>query len=370
MRPAGAQGDDAPGSIDAAAPAGDGEQAAILLLSSGTTGLPKATLISHRAAAWRGVIRMANLGFGPATRVLSAMPLSTSAGISGLLGQILAGATIVFHPTIYAPDEIVAALQRERASHVALVPTVLRWMLELPAGAGPLLPDLTCLLALGAAFHAEEKHAVMARISPYLYENYGSAGTGTICTATPADLQAVPQSVGRPPLFTSIEIVGERGETLAAGEIGRVRVRTPGAASGYFAGSGAQERNEVFDAGSVYPGDLGRIDSEGRLFLEGRAANLILRGGMNVYPEEIERILLLHPAVADAAVIGRPDASLGEVPVALIVARGTPGPAELLVHCRNHLSAGKIPVAFQTVAALPRTAAGKIRRSELAALLR
>jgi long-chain acyl-CoA synthetase len=353
----------APGDIEG------GESPAILLLSSGTTGRPKATVISHRAAAWRGIIRRTNFAWPPGLRVLSAMPLSSSAGLSGLLGQIVAGATITFHPTLYSPEEIVEALRRLRTQHVSVVPTVLRWMLALPASEGFLLPDITSMLVLGAPCHPDEKRATLARITPHLYENYGSAGTGTICTATPQDIAARPDSVGRPPLFTDVAVVDAAGRPLAAGEVGRIRVRTPGAASGHFGDSARDEEHEAIRDGWVYPGDLGRLDGEGRLYLEGRAANLILRGGQNIHPEEIEQVLLAHPAVAEAAVVARADPVLGEVPVALVVLREPLPEAALAAHCRARLQPAKVPVAFHVVPSLPKTASGKVRRAALADLI-
>jgi long-chain acyl-CoA synthetase len=352
-----------PGEIDG------GENPAILLLSSGTTGRPKATVISHRAAAWRGIIRRTNFAWTPGLRVLSAMPLSSSAGLSGLLGQTVAGASITFHPTLYSPEEIVGTLRQLRTQHVAVVPTVLRWMLALPASEGFLLPDITSMLVLGAPCHPEEKRATLARITPHLYENYGSAGTGTICTATPQDIVAQPDSVGRPPLFTGVEVVDAAGRPLAAGEVGRIRVRTPGAASGHLGDSAREEQHEAFRDGWVYPGDLGRLDGEGRLYLEGRAANLILRGGQNIHPEEIEQVLLAHAAVAEAAVVARADQVLGEVPVALVVLREPLPEAALAAHCRARLHPAKVPVAFRVVPSLPKTASGKVRRTALADLI-
>ena len=362
--------DDAPAASDALASAEGGERAAFLLLSSGTTGLPKATIVSHRAASWRGVARILSFSLRPGMRVLSTMPLSTSAGLSELLAQLMVGASITFHPAVYSPEELVETLQRERIEHVALVPAALRWMLALPAqGAGALLPDLSSLLVLGAAFDPEEKATALARISPRLFENYGSAGTGTMCTATPDDLATAPASVGRPALFCELQVVDDEHRPVPTGAIGRVRTRSPSSASGYFGDTARDDANEMFRDGWVYPGDIGRRDAEGRLYLEGRAANLILRGGTNIYPEEIERVLQEHPAVAEAAIVGRAEAILGQVPVALVVVRDPVSTAALLAHCRARLQATKIPVEFRLVDSLPKTAAGKLHRAALPGLL-
>jgi acyl-CoA synthetase (AMP-forming)/AMP-acid ligase II len=187
-----------------------------------------------------------------------------------------------------------------------------------------------------------------------------------IARATPRDHIEAPTSVGFPPSFVNVEIVDDFDRVLPTGTVGRVRVTSPGNASGYHGTSGRGERDEVFSGGCVYPGDLGRLDASGRLYLAGRASALIISGGQNVSPEEIEGVLQAHPAVAEAAVLGRPDTRLGEVPVALIRVRRPLRPGELEAHCRAQLQPHKIPVEFRVVDRLPKTPGGKVQRSALA----
>jgi long-chain acyl-CoA synthetase len=341
---------------------------AALILSSGTTGAPKAAGLSHEAAAWRGVVRCNEAELRPGTRVLNTLSLAASACVSGVLAQILAGATTYFCPAIFTPEELVEQVNALQIEQTTVVPTIVRGLLGLGADERYLMPQIRQLFVLGSAFHAEEKRLVMSRVTPMLFEHYGAAGAGPIATATPEVLARAPTTVGYPAPFVRIEIVDEGGHALPPGETGRVRVRTPGAATPAI-GDVRDEGAERIVDGWVYPGDLGRMDDDGALFLEGRAASIIIRGGQNLYPEEIERVLLTHPGVLEAAVIGRSEPQLGEVPVALVVAQNDLSITALAEHCRGRLQPAKVPVAFHLVDALPKTPTGKVRRADLSGLV-
>jgi long-chain acyl-CoA synthetase len=346
----------------------DPEAPATLILSSGTTGAPKAAGLSHEAAAWRGTVRALEAELRVGTRVLNTLSLAASAAVSGVLAQLLAGATTHFCPAIYTPEELVERVNALHIEQTAVVPTIVRGLVALGTDGRYLMPQIGQLFVLGSAFHAEEKREVMARVTPMLFEHYGAAGAGPIATATPAVVARAPTSVGYPAPFVRIEIVDEHERALPPGEIGRIRVRTPGAATVAIGDARNDDAERIVD-GWVYPGDLGRLSDDGALFLEGRAASIIIRGGQNLYPEEIERVLLTHPAVAEAAVIGRSEPQLGEVPVALVVAQSDVSAADLAEHCRSRLQPAKVPVAFHIVDALPKTPTGKVRRADLASLI-
>jgi long-chain acyl-CoA synthetase len=279
---------------------------------------------------------------------------------------MIAGATTIFMPALFAAEELADAIARHQVEHVSVVPTMLRELLELPATASPRLPGLQSLVNAGAMLHPEEKTAVMARLSPNLHEYYGSAATGPIATCGPHEATQHPGSVGYPVLFAEVDVVDEDDRPLPRGTVGRVRVRSPGLATHHV---GRIASDEALHGAWAFPGDLGRFDERGLLYLEGRAGTVIIRGGENLQPEEIEGVLLRHPAIAEAVVVGRRDDRLGHVPVAILVIRQTVTPAALEAHCRQYLSAAKVPVAFRFVADLPKTHAGKVRRTALEALI-
>jgi long-chain acyl-CoA synthetase len=173
-------------------------------------------------------------------------------------------------------------------------------------------------------------------------------------------------AAGRPLPGVEIKVVGDEGRVLGAEEIGTLLVRPPSMSSGYATGEELVDRVDA--EGYIDTGDLARVDEEGFVWIEGRASDLIVRGGNKVFPDQVEEVLRLSPHVSDAAVVGVPDDRLGEVPVAFVVA-SVLDEDELVELCRTHLAPYKIPVAFHRVDALPRSEVGKILRRELATRL-
>ena len=344
------------------------DEPAVLMLTGGTTGLPKAMVVTHSAMAWRAASWAATFNAGRGARTLSILSLATSAGLNSVAGQLYAGAAIRLRSPFMGAEEVIELVLRDRIEHATLVPTMLSLMLQ-RATSAPFLPDIKALVSTAARLQPEEREQVLARLTPNLYDSYGAAGVGLITLLRPQDIAQGQAGVGRPVLFTRVDIVDDQDRPLPRGEVGRVRVRSPRAARGYAGATGAQERNELFANGCVYPGDLGRIDGDGCLHLEGRASSVIIRGGENIHPEEIERVLLAHPAIIEAAVLGRQDRVYGEVPYAIVVARGEVAVADLVAHCRARLTAVKVPAGIAIVAALPKTSGGKVQRGELPALL-
>ena len=198
-----------------------------------------------------------------------------------------------------------------------------------------------------------------------MLNGYGQAEIGEVVGWTAADARAHPDkvgAVGRPHPGVDVKVV-DQGRTLAVDEVGELLVRPPSMAAGYASGDELADRLDP--DGFVHTGDLARVDAEGFVWMEGRLADLINRGGNKVYPEQVEEVLRLHPAVADAAVVGAPDHRLGEVPVAFVVTAAPVADAELEAHCRAHLTPYKVPVAFVAVAQLPRGEVGKLSRARL-----
>jgi acyl-CoA synthetase (AMP-forming)/AMP-acid ligase II len=332
-------------------------------LTSGTTGAVKGMLVTHRQMHARTIPFNAILPPGP-HRYLSASPLAFSAGRGYCLTHLIRGHTVLLHPPLFAADEYVESANRARATVGFVVPTILRALLALPAGTGPLLPGLQALLCAGAPTHPEEKRAALRRLTPGFHEIYGTVGTGPISVLGPLDIPEHAESAGRPHEIWKIEVVDDSDRALPRGAAGRLRVRGPGAAMRLE--SGAAGAGEGFSEGWYYTGDIAELDDAGFLHLKGRASDVILRGGSNVYPDEVEAALAEHAAVADAAVIGRPSPQLGEEVVAVVVVRAPVTTDELIAHCRRRLSPYKLPTEIIFVAELPRTSFGKPDRKRLA----
>ena len=332
---------------------------AVAVLTSGTTGVPRAALLSHAALAASAQAWSASLP--PATGWLLCLGLAHVAGI-GVTWRA-AGAGVPLHVVApFDPSAVLAALAAPDApSHVSLVPAQLGRLLDAAPGGRP--PGaLRAVLLGGAPIPPDLVRRATAAGWPVV-TTYGLTEAGSGVTALPADeVAAFPDSAGRPLPGVAVRIAepGPDG-------VGEIQVRTPAAFDGYL-GRDADTAAAFTPDGWLRTGDLGRLDAAARLFVADRRADLVVSGGENVYPAEVESVLEAHPAVAEAGVAGRPHATWGAVPVAGIVLRAgadDPGDAALRSWCRERLASYRVPAAFVRLDALPRTAAGKLRRAEL-----
>lgn len=341
----------------------DPEAPAVAVLTSGTTGRPKAALLTHRAlaasaAAWTEALPAA-------TGWLLCLGLAHVAGLGVAWRSLGAGLAVTIAPAD-DPAAILGALGAGEPppSHVSLVPTQLARLLA-AAGAPP-PPGLRAVLLGGAPVPPELVLRASAAGWPVV-TTYGLTEAGSGVTALPADeAAATPASAGRPLPRVAVRIAepGPDG-------VGEIEVGTPAAFSGYL-GREAESAAALTADGWLRTGDLGRLDDAARLFVVDRREDLVVAGGENVVPAEVEAVLASHPAIAEAGVAARPDRTWGAVPVAGIVLRqgaaaapAAPDDAALRVWCRERLAPYKVPAAFVRLEALPRTSSGKLRRRAL-----
>ncbi len=334
----------------------------VLSLSSGTTGMPKGPLASHQRFENRFMVYWINLGLNAHDTYVNATPLYFGGGRGFSLAMLHCGGTV----SLISPR----AGMRELAEHVAdvggtalfLVPTQIRRALQedLPA---PAFPSLRVLISSGSALHPDERLAIQQRLTPNLFEMYSSTEGGGISVLSPADCALHGDSVGRPAFRVQVEIVDEQHAPLPPGEVGRLRYRSPASATEYYRAEGG----DAFRDGWFYPGDLARMGPDGFLFLAGRAKDMVIRGGINIYPQDIERVLLDLPGVRDACVAGIPAAEMGEEVAAFIVGEIT----EQAVRdaCRARLAPYKVPKLISFVPEIPRNGAGKALKPQLVATL-
>jgi acyl-CoA synthetase (AMP-forming)/AMP-acid ligase II len=279
------------------------------------------------------------------------------------MSVLFSGGTVILNPPPYAIEDLVAAVSRHEATSLFLVPTLLRRLLELDDAALAPMRRLRLLLSSGAPLHADERRAIRQRVCPAFCEYYASTEGGGVSLLTPEDQRVHGDSVGRAVFGVEIEIVDEQHRRLPPGTTGILRYRGPGVANGYYRDPEASA--EAFHDGWFYPGDLAECDARGFVFLRGRRKDMIIRGGVNIYPAEVEAILMAHPAVADAAVVGWPSREFGEEIAAFVRARGAVEAAELTAWCRTRLAAYKRPKEIFLVPDLPRNSAGKVLKAEL-----
>ena len=343
----------------------DGNAPLLLSLSSGTTGRPKGPLIQHRHFLRRFMTHWINLGLNGRHRYLSATPLYFGGGRTFAMSVLFSGGTVILNPPPYPPAGLVAAVAAARATSLFLVPTTLRRLLELDDGVLAPLRGLSLLISSGAPLAPAERRAIVGRLCPNFFEYYASTEGGGVSLLAPEDIEAYPDSVGRPIFAVDVEVVDDADAPLPPGAVGRLRYRGPGVAEGYHRDPEASR--EAFRDGWFYPGDLAQTDARGYIFLRGRAKDIILRGGVNIHPAEIEAALTAHPAVAEAAVAPIASPELGEEIAAFVQLRAPVEAAELVAWCRARLAPYKLPKLIRFVAAMPRNSAGKVLKAALLA---
>ncbi|MFI1740304.1 type I polyketide synthase [Streptomyces sioyaensis] len=357
---------------DPATPARDDlglDEPAWMLYTSGTTGRPKGVLSTQRRSLWATASCTAPvLGLSAGDRVLWPLPMFhlVSHNVC-LLGVVAVGATAHLMPGL-AADEVLEALQDGAGTFLVGVPTMFHHLVEAARDGGFTAPDLRLCLVAGSACPVRLQRAFQETFGISLLASYGSTETGGAITTNLPDGPQVEGSCGVPLPGLDLRLTDPRtGEEAATGEEGEVWVNSPALMLGYH--NQPEATAAVLSEGWYRTGDLGRRDDAGYLTLTGRVKELIIRGGENIHPGEVEEVLQQIPGVAEAAVAGTPHEVLGEVPVGYLV----PGPDGIapdlvLTTCREQLSAYKVPDALYEIAAVPRTPAGKIARQELAQL--
>jgi acyl-CoA synthetase (AMP-forming)/AMP-acid ligase II len=352
---------DAPPYIDAAV---DAASPLVLSLSSGTTGLPKGPRLTHDQLVSRFMVYWIDMGLSASDRFVVATPLFFGGGRAFALAMLWAGGTIDIFPPPYDPASLVAHVAKVDATALFLVPTLLRRLLTIDSGA-ILFPTLRTLISSGSALYAHEQEEVRAKISPRLFQYYASTEAGGVSILTPDDFAGRAESVGRPCFRVEVEVVDDHDRPVARGTEGRLRYRSPASPDSYYLG----ESGDAFRSGYFYPGDLALIDADGYVFLRGRAKDIIIRGGVNIHPGDIEQVLQQAPGVVEAAVVAMPSADHGEEVAAFVVTSQPVAQADLVALCRANLAPYKIPKKILFVDSLPRNGVGKVLKKQLQATL-
>lgn len=346
------------------APLRPGRASRHVLMTSGTTGAPKG---AARSAAGLEV-PIAVLDRIPLRRrgtTVITSPMFHAWGFVHLCLAMLLQSTVVLSSRFDAEQTLRLAAEH-RADALSAVPVIVKRLCEVDQQVVDTL-DLSALRVIavsGSALPTELGLTAMDRFGEVVYDFYGSTEIGYAAIATPADLRAAPGTVGRPPRGASVLLLDDDGDPVADGEVGTIWVGSSLTFEGYTSGDDKDRRADL-----VCSGDLGRFDDDGRLFVVGRADDMLITGGENVYPDEIEEVLLNHPDVADVAVVGVPDPEYGARLEAFVVPRtGRPvDPDALAEHVRSRLARFKVPRAVHEIDELPRNATGKVLRKELVA---
>ncbi len=342
---------------------------ALISLTSGTTGEPIGMVTSHRALVVRYLGYGIEVPYPSMSRYLNAFPLSFSASRNHTFGNLLRGNEVIFHPPTFGAGELIEKVNSLGIGFLFAVPATVREMLDVVGKVStPALPSLQSLYCGGSHMPAADKLAAASELSPFFSHGFASTTTGTVSILRGADLKAYPDTEGRVLPSVRAEIVDGEGRVMPAGEIGALRVRSPGAVDSIYKDRDRASGDRIRD-GWGYTGDLGIIDAHGFLTIKGRTSDMIIRGGANVYPAEVETVIGMLAGVAEVAVAGFASRALGEEIAAFVVA--APGVTEgmLVAHCRTHLPPDKRPRRFVFLEALPRNASGKVVKRDLQRML-
>ncbi|MFB7450944.1 long-chain fatty acid--CoA ligase [Streptomyces sp. NPDC056194] len=340
------------------------EDMAVLLYTSGTTGRPKGAVLSHAGLRHNTEVNTVHIQqMTPDDVVVGCLPLFHIFGqICTMSAAVRSGASLVLIPR-FDPAAVLAAIARERATVFEGVPTMYAALLQHPSDAD--VSTLRMCISGGASLPVEILHGFERRFGCPVLEGFGMSETSPVVTFNHPDRPRKAGSIGTPIRDVEVRLLDDKGQDVAPGGIGELAVRGPNVMKGYW--NRPEETEAALPDGWLRTGDLARADEDGYLYIVDRKKDMIIRGGYNVYPREIEEVLHEHPAVALAAVIGIPHAELGEEVAAAIVLR--PGvqalPDELREYVKDRVAAYKYPRRVWLVDALPLGPSGKILKREI-----
>lgn len=334
--------------------------------TSGTTGDPKGVQISHRSRVLTFYAAALEWGLGPGRRTIAVAPMYHGAGFAFAYAAVFCGGTVSMLRSFDAGD-VLEMIARDRAQSVFLVPTHAQLIRSLTAepAAHAELSSLDTLYFNAAALPRPLKEWVLDAFPGVgVHELYGSTEAGVITNLRPADARRKAGSVGHPWFATQVRVVDDEGRPAPPGTPGELFSRSPYLMNGYLDNAAATAACTTPD-GFMTSGDVVVVDDEGFISIVDRKKDVIITGGVNVYPRDVEEALVTHPGVVEAAVVGVPDEHWGERIVAHVVCRESVAPAELDAHLRTRLAGYKVPKSYEFPGALPRNAAGKVLKRQL-----
>ena len=332
----------------------------VVIHTSGTTGKPKG---AQRDASAAGLGALSNLiQVVPYRRddvVLCPAPLFHSFGLATMTFVTALGATVIL-PEKFDPEGCLQLIEKHQATAASFVPVMIKRILGLDDAIKSKydLSSLRIVMASGSAMSPELRKQAMKLFGDVLYDLYGSTEAGWVTIATPDDIARHEKTVGKPVPGIEVAVFSKDGDRLGADEVGELFIRSDLMFEGYTSGESKDERD-----GFMSIGDLGRVDEEGFLFVEGRADDMVVVGGENVYPVEVEEVIENLDGVKEAAVLGVEDEEYGEVLAAFVV--GDVSEDAVMSACKDELASYKVPKRVEKLDELPRTSTGKVVKREL-----
>ncbi|WP_035445768.1 long-chain-fatty-acid--CoA ligase [Bacillus sp. UNC41MFS5] len=337
---------------------------AVILYTSGTTGKPKGAMLSHRNMA-SNTASMAQLAeFTEEDRIIAVLPMFHVFSIATCINiPIASGAAIVIVPK-FSPTDVINTIRREKATIFAGVPTMFSFLLQVPGAAAEDFSSIRACFSGGASIPVELLHRFEEKFQVPVLEGYGLSETAPVTAFNPLRGTRKPGSVGVDIPEVKTIVVDPNGMEVSRGEIGELIVKGPNVMMGYL---GLPEAtSSALKDGWFFTGDLARMDEEGYIYIVDRKKDMILVGGYNVYPREVEEVLYQHPAIVETAVIGMPDKEYGEIVKAFVVTNDESITMDdILYFCQDKLAKYKLPKQVEFMKELPKNSTGKILRRAL-----
>jgi long-chain acyl-CoA synthetase len=342
------------------------DDTAVLLYTAGTTGRPRGAELTHLNMFYNAALCADQLfGLTCDDVGLAALPLFHSFGQTCVMNALIyVGATISMLPR-FEPDKALEAIQRDRVSYFAGVPTMYFYLLHYPDASRYDANSLRLCVSGGAAIPVSVMKSFEQRYNVVVLEGFGLSETSPVASFNVRERARKPGSIGLPIWGTEMKVVDESDIAVPMGMDGEIVIRGHNVMKGYY--KRPEATAEAMRNGWFHTGDIARVDEEGYFFIVDRKKDLIIRGGFNVYPREVEEVLYGHPAVAEAAVIGVPDEALGEEVKAVVVLKpGREATAEEIIsYCRERIASFKYPRYVEFREGLPKVATGRVLKREL-----
>ncbi|CAH0344415.1 fatty acid--CoA ligase family protein [Bacillus sp. CECT 9360] len=356
----------ATGDLSFTGPAVDEEDTAVILYTSGTTGKPKGAMLTHKNLYSNANDVGDYLKITEDDRVVTTLPMFHVFCLTVVFNApLMRGGTLIVVPK-FSPQEIFRLVKKYEATVFAGVPTMYNFLQQFPDGNPEDFKSLRLSISGGASLPVALLKAFEQKFNVFVSEGYGLSEASPVTTFNPLDRPRKPGSIGRNIQNVENKVVNEMGEEVPINEVGELIVKGPNVMKGYY--KLPEETAATLKNGWLYTGDLARMDEEGYFYIVDRKKELIIVGGYNVYPREVEEVLFAHPDIVEAAVIGVPDPNQGEVVQAFAVKKNDAlTEADLLTYCRDHLAKYKVPKSIEFIDELPKNTTGKILRRSLKA---
>ena len=345
------------------------DDTAIILYTSGTTGQPKGAMLTHKNLYSNARDIGDYLKMNDQDRVIATLPVFHVFALSVVVNApLMKGATILLVPR-FSPQEVFAIAAEHKATVFAGVPTMFNFLYQFEAGDVSAFSNLRLAISGGASLPVSLLYSFEEKFNVRISEGYGLSEASPVTCFNPIDKERKAGSIGQSIVNVENKIVDELGNEVPVGEVGELIVRGPNVMKGYY--KMPEETAVSIRDGWLYTGDLAKQDEEGYFYIVDRKKDMIIVGGYNVYPREVEEILFAHPNVVEAAVLGYPDENFGEAVHAYVVLKEqTTTPEDLKAYCAKRIAKYKVPTVVEILDELPKNSTGKILRRSLKEMLK